>query len=102
MQTICGKQQCLHPPDQPQTLLHDKACVALSFVLNVLATTLIGYKAWSVTPPPFPPFFELYHHGAGRSTGTDVAYTVTVHIGCTGDCCADTSMPAVVASNRAC
>ena len=52
VQTICGKQQCLHPPDQPQTLLHDKACVALSFVLNVLATTLIGYKAWSVNLPP--------------------------------------------------
>ncbi|KAM5539167.1 hypothetical protein V8D89_007040, partial [Ganoderma adspersum] len=46
VQTICGKQQCLHPPDQPPTLLHDKACVAPSFVLNVLATTVIGYKAW--------------------------------------------------------
>ena len=28
--------------------------VALSFVLNVLATTLIGYKAWSVSHSPAP------------------------------------------------
>ena len=47
---LCHMQQCLDPPQQPQSLFRvgffTDACAALSLAVNILATTLIGYKAW--------------------------------------------------------
>ena len=49
---LCHGQECLEPPQQPQSLLHvgffTNASAALSLTINILATTLIGYKAWCV------------------------------------------------------
>ena len=48
-----GIHLCVHPCRQPQMLLQDgffwHACAVLTAIVNVLATTLIGYKAWCVT-----------------------------------------------------
>ena len=48
-----GVHECVDPCRQPQMLLQDgffvNACAVLSLALNILATGLIGYKAWYVT-----------------------------------------------------
>ena len=50
MKTLCGEQHCLDAPQVPQALFGDNsfadACAVLSLAVNVLATALIGYKAW--------------------------------------------------------
>ncbi|KAM5539166.1 hypothetical protein V8D89_007039 [Ganoderma adspersum] len=50
VKTLCGEQRCLDPPQVPQALFGDNAfadaCAVLSLAVNVLATALIGYKAW--------------------------------------------------------
>ncbi|KAM5539183.1 hypothetical protein V8D89_007056 [Ganoderma adspersum] len=50
VKTMSGIHQCIDPCRQPQMLLQDglflHACAVLSLVVNILATALIGYKAW--------------------------------------------------------
>ena len=51
-----GVPECVDPCRQPQMLLQDgffvNACAVLSLALNILATGLIGYKAWCVPCAP--------------------------------------------------
>ena len=53
LRAMFGIHVCVHPCRQPQMLLQDgffwHACAVLTAIVNVLATTLIGYKAWCVT-----------------------------------------------------
>ncbi|PIL26784.1 hypothetical protein GSI_11120 [Ganoderma sinense ZZ0214-1] len=50
VKALSGVHACVDPCKQPQLLLQDgffvNACAALSLALNLLATALIGYKAW--------------------------------------------------------
>ena len=53
LRAMFGIHVCAHPCRQPQMLLQDgffwHACAVLTAIVNILATTLIGYKAWCVT-----------------------------------------------------
>ncbi|KAM5539188.1 hypothetical protein V8D89_007061 [Ganoderma adspersum] len=50
VKALDGVHACVDPCRQPQMLLQDgffvNACAVLSLALNILATGLIGYKAW--------------------------------------------------------
>ncbi|KAM5539185.1 hypothetical protein V8D89_007058 [Ganoderma adspersum] len=50
VKALSGVHECVDPCRQPQMLLQDgffvNACAVLSLALNILATSLIGYKAW--------------------------------------------------------
>ena len=52
VKALDGVHECVDPCRQPQMLLQDgffvNACAVLSLALNILATGLIGYKAWCV------------------------------------------------------
>ncbi len=54
VKALSGVHQCVAPCREPEMLLGDgffvNACAALSLVVNVLATVLIGCKAWYVMP----------------------------------------------------
>ena len=56
LRAMFGIHACVDPCRQPQMLLQDgffwHACAVLTVLVNILATTLIGYKAWCVTPIP--------------------------------------------------
>ena len=53
VKALDGVHECVDPCRQPQMLLQDgffwHACAVLTALVNILATTLIGYKAWCVT-----------------------------------------------------